>query len=62
MVFLSHAEWPAPTQGALPDPGIEPASLEAPASQADSSLLSHWGKSYVLYKCISEIIESEEQK
>jgi len=29
-------------QGNLPDPGIEPT---APASQADSLLLSHWGSS-----------------
>ena len=29
--------------GNLPHPGIEPASLEASASPADSLPLSHWG-------------------
>ena len=28
----------------LPDPGIEPVSPVAPALQADSLLLSHWGR------------------
>jgi len=30
--------------GDLPDPGIEPKSLESLALQTDSLLLSHWGK------------------
>ena len=32
-------EWPFPTPGDLPDPGIEPAS---PALQADSASLVTW--------------------
>ena len=34
---------PFPPPGDLPDPGIKPASCVAPASQADSLLLSHLG-------------------
>ena len=37
-------EWVAmPSSRDLPDPGIEPASPAAPALQADSLPLSHWG-------------------
>ena len=37
-------EWVVmPSSGDLPDPGIEPATLAAPASQADSLPLSHQG-------------------
>ena len=36
---------PFPSPGDLPDPEIEPMSPEAPALQADSSLLSHQGSS-----------------
>ena len=32
-----------PPPGDLPDPEIEPTSPVAPALQADSLLLSHWG-------------------
>ena len=32
-----------PSSGDLPDPGIKPASPVAPALQADSLPLSHWG-------------------
>ena len=35
--------WPCPPPGDLPDPGIEPASPEALALQADSLPLSHQG-------------------
>ena len=56
------SELPCPPPGDLPNPRNETASLEAPASHTDSSLLSHWGKPQVSYKCISEIVESEEQK
>ena len=34
---------PCPSPGDLPDPGIEPVSPIAPASQADSLLLSYQG-------------------
>ena len=45
MEFCRQEYWSGllfPPPGDLPDPGIEPAS---PALQADSLLLSHWGKS-----------------
>ena len=35
--------WPCPSPGDLPDPRIESVSPEAPASKADSLLLSHRG-------------------
>ena len=38
--YWSGLSFPPP--GDLPNPGIEPASLMAPASHADSLLLSHW--------------------
>ena len=41
----SWSRLPCPTAGGLPDPGIEPASPEAPALQVDSSLLRHEGSS-----------------
>ena len=34
--------------GDLPDPGIEPTSLAAPALQVDSLSLCHWGSPYML--------------
>ena len=38
-------EWVAVSlSGDLPDSGIEPVSPVAPALQADSLLLSHWGR------------------
>ena len=37
------SELPYPSSRDLPDPGIEPASPVAPASQVDSLLLSHQG-------------------
>ena len=40
--YWSGLPWPPP--GALPDPGIEPASLTSPALLADSLLLSCWGE------------------
>ena len=44
---LSRQEYwsglPYPLPGDLPNPGIEPVSLVAPAVQADSLLLSHQG-------------------
>ena len=46
MGFSRQEYWtglPCPPPGDLPDPGIEPASPESPALQADSSPLSHWG-------------------
>ena len=43
-------EWVAfPPPGDLPDPGIKPASPLAPALQADSLLLSHWGSPKLIY-------------
>ena len=43
-------EWVAfPPPGDLPDPGIKPASPLAPALQADSLLLSHWGRQKLIY-------------
>ena len=36
---------PFPPPGDLRDPGLESVSLEAPALQADSLPLSHWGRS-----------------
>ena len=41
-------EWPCPSAGDLPDPGIKPASPAALALQADSLPLSHWGKRSLL--------------
>ena len=38
---------PSPPLGDLPNPGIKPASLAAPALQADSLPLSHEGKPFV---------------
>ena len=46
MGFFRQEYWsglPCPPPGDLPDPGIEPATLAAPASQADSLPLSHQG-------------------
>ena len=37
------SEFPCPPPGDLPDSGIEPLSLGAPALQVDALLLSHWG-------------------
>ena len=37
--------------GDLPDPGTEPTFPVSPASQADSSLLSHRGSPYLFYVC-----------
>ena len=43
-------EWVAfPPPGNLPDPGIKPAFPLAPAFQADSLLLSHWGSPKLIY-------------
>ena len=39
---------PFPSPGDLPDPGIEPTSLELPALQMDSLPLSHWGSNLVI--------------
>ena len=47
MGFFRQEHWrglPFPSPGDLPDPGIASASLAAPALQADSLLLSHWGR------------------
>ena len=44
MGFSRQEYWrglPCPPPGDLPDPGIEPESLESPALQMDSLLLSH---------------------
>ena len=46
MGFSRKEYWsglPCPSPGDLPDPGTEPVSPVAPALQADSLLLSHWG-------------------
>ena len=44
--FARQEYWsgvPSSPPGRLPDPGIEPSSLAAPAMQADSLPLSNWG-------------------
>ena len=38
-----QSESPCPPPGDLPNPGIEPMSPAAPALQAGSITLSHWG-------------------
>ena len=46
MEFSRQEYWsglPFLSPGDLPDPGIKPVSPVAPALQADSLLLSHWG-------------------
>ena len=46
MGFSRQEYWsglPFPSPGDLPDPGIEHSSPEAPALQADSLPLNHWG-------------------
>ena len=46
MGFSRQEYWnrlPFPPPGCLPDPGMEPTSPVAPALQADSLSLSHWG-------------------
>ena len=40
---------PFPSPGDLPDPGIEPESLEPPTLEADSLPLSHLGRSKFPY-------------
>ena len=45
MEFSKKEYWsglPFPSKGDLPNPGIKPTSLAAPALQADSLPLSHW--------------------
>ena len=47
MGFSKQEHWsglPCLSPGDLPDPGIEPTFPVAPALQADSLLLSHWGR------------------
>ena len=36
--------WPCPPPGDLPHPGVKPTSPVAPALQADSLPLNHWGR------------------
>ena len=43
---------PVPPPGDLPGPGIKPASLAAPALQADSLPLSHWRSPMTSYKLL----------
>ena len=46
MEFSRQEHWSGllfPSPGDLPDPGLEPKGPVAPASQADSLPLSHWG-------------------
>ena len=43
---------PVPPPGDLPGPGIKPASLAAPALQADSLPLSHWQSPMTSYKLL----------
>ena len=61
MGFSRQGYWnglPCPPPGDLPDPGIEPASLVAPAPQAGSLLLSQWGSPgahiYMLPICVNQ--------
>ena len=52
MGFPRQESWnglPCLSPGDLPNPGIKPVSPAAPALQADSLLLSHWGIPYVGY-------------
>ena len=42
-------EFPFPSPGDLPNPGVEPESPASSASQADSFLLSNWGTPDCLY-------------
>ena len=44
-----------PNLGDRPNPGIEPMSLESPASQADT-LLGHLGSLYTLYSLDSNLL------
>ena len=50
MEFSRQEHWsglPFPSPGDLPNPGIEPAALAAPALQAESSALGPHGRSKV---------------
>ena len=46
------SELPCPPPGDLPDPGIKPTSLMAPALQVDSLPLSHWGSPLIIITTI----------
>ena len=48
---------PCPPPGDLPDPGIEPMSPVAPAQQANSLPLSHWGSPERKYNIIKVIYD-----
>ena len=43
-------KWDAMPSSRGSSPGIAPTSLAAPASQADSLLLSHWGSPYITHR------------
>ena len=61
MAFSRQESWsglPVPSAGALPDPGIEPASPVSSVLQADSFPLSQWGSPSV-YICLYLICISE---
>ena len=49
---------PCPSPRYLPNPGIKPTSSAAPALQADSLPLSHWGRPYMTALIILNIITS----
>ena len=49
---------PCPSPRYLPNPGIKPTSSAAPALQADSLPLSHWGRPYMTALIILNIINS----
>ena len=53
MGFFRQGFWsglPCSPPGDLPNPGIEPESPVSPAWEADSSLLSHWGKPFEAHR------------
>ena len=55
MGFSRQEHWselPCPPPGDLPDPGIKPTSLMAPALQVDSLPLSHWGSPLIIITTI----------
>ena len=57
MEFSSQEYWsglPWPLSGDLLKPRMKPVSPEAPALQADSLLLSHWGSCIILVALFKE--------
>ena len=62
MEFSRQEYWsglPFPTPGDLPDPGIEPTSLESPALAADSLPLSYLGRPFYVDQNVIMIFYSK---